>query len=405
MTSLSAAEWAVGGAAAAAELALMEPWADRAAAITVEERQGRMDKARRRLTAVGADALFIGAGPSLHYFTGLGWGMIERLVALVLPRVGAPCLICPAFEAGSLSAALSVELKALFWEEDEDPAALAASVFREAGVETLALDPALPFGMVDGLRSAAPSIDLLNAAVVVDACRAVKSASELALMRQAKAMTLEVQRRAARILAPGIKASAVRRFIDAGHRAMGASGSTFCAVQFGRSTALPHGAPVDDVLAEGDMVLIDTGCAVEGYNSDITRSYVFGEATAEQRWVWTLEQEAQQAAFDAVRPGAVCEDVDFAARRVLERAGLGPGYGLPGLPHRTGHGIGLSLHEAPYLVRGDRTGLRPGMCFSNEPMIVLPGRFGVRLEDHFFVTETGAEWFTSRSVAVDRPFD
>jgi Xaa-Pro dipeptidase len=223
-------------------------------------------------------------------------------------------------------------------------------------------------------------------------------------MAQAKAMTLEVQRRAARILAPGIRASAVREFIDAAHKAIGSAGSTFCIVQFGASTAFPHGLPKDDVLAEGDMVLIDTGCAVQGYNSDITRSYVFGSPSTEQKYIWAIEQEAQWAAFDAVRPGTSCESIDSVARAVLERNGLGPGYRLPGLPHRTGHGIGLSIHEAPYLVPGDRTELRAGMCFSDEPMIVMPGRFGVRLEDHFHVTETGAAWFTEPSPAIDRPF-
>ena len=211
---------------------------------------------------------------------------------------------------------------------------------------------------------------------------------------QAEQMTLEVQRRAARVLAPGIRASEVVRFIDQAHKAIGSAGSTFCIVQFGASTAFPHGLPQDDELHEGDMVLIDTGCAVQGYNSDITRSYVFGKADAEQRRIWEIEAEAQRAAFDAARPGVLCEDIDSAARAVLERHGLGPDYRLPGLPHRTGHGIGLSVHEAPYLVRGDRTALRPGMCFSNEPMIVVPGRFGVRLEDHFHVTEDGAAWFT-----------
>jgi Xaa-Pro dipeptidase len=266
------------------------------------------------------------------------------------------------------------------------------------------VDPALAFFQAERIRRAAPSADLADAAPIVDGCRALKSGAELALMRQAKAMTLEVQRRAARILRPGTRASEVRRFIDEAHRALGAAGSSFCIVQFGRSTAFPHGLPGDDHLAEGDMVLIDTGCTVQGYNSDITRSYVFGTPDAEQRRIWEVEQAAQQAAFDAVRPGVPCEAIDAAARAVLERAGLGPGYRLPGLPHRTGHGIGLSIHEAPYLVRGDRTPLAPGMCFSNEPMIVVPDRFGIRLEDHFHVTEEGAAWFTRPSPSIDDPF-
>jgi len=223
-------------------------------------------------------------------------------------------------------------------------------------------------------------------------------------MRQAKAMTLEVHRRAARILAPGIRASTVKRFIDDAHRALGAAGSTFCAVQFGTATAYPHGLPGDQQLDEGALVLIDIGCTVDGYHSDITRTYAFGRVADDIRALWDLEKEAQAAAFDAVEPGAPCESVDAAARRVLERAGLGPDYRLPGLPHRTGHGIGLAIHEPAYLVRGDRTPLAPGMCFSNEPMIVVPERFGIRLEDHMYVTETGAAWFTEPQHSLDRPF-
>lgn len=394
----------IGGSTAAAELAGLGPWSRQAPAITAEERYGRLARAQTLLTEARADALLVAAGPSLSYFSGIGWGMIERLVALVLPRVGKPFIVCPAFEADSLDAVLGVEAELRFWEEHESPSDLTAAILREIGAATLAVDPALPFGMADRLGIAAPWVTLVDATPIIDGCRSLKSPAELALMRQAKQMTLEVQRRAARILEPGIKAGAVKRFIDEAHRAMGSAGSTFCLVQFGRSTSFPHGLPADDVLAEGDMVLIDTGCAVQGYNSDITRSYVFGEPTVEQERVWNLEQEAQQAAFDAARPGRTCESVDAAARAVLEKAGLGPGYTLPGLPHRTGHGIGLSVHEGPYLVPGDKTALQPGMCFSNEPMIVLPGRFGIRLEDHFFITPDGAEWFTDRSVAIDRPF-
>jgi Xaa-Pro dipeptidase len=203
----------------------------------------------------------------------------------------------------------------------------------------------------------------------------------------------------------GIRTGELKYFIDQAHRALGADGgSTFCIVQFGHATAYPHGIPGEQALRENELVLIDTGCSVGGYQSDITRSYIFGEPTSEQSRIWDLEQAAQQAAFDAVRPGVRCGDVDAAARRVLEAGGLGPDYRLPGLPHRTGHGCGLSIHETPYLVRGDDTALAPGMCCSDEPMIVVPERFGIRLEDHFHVTEEGAAWFTQPSPAIDQPF-
>jgi Xaa-Pro dipeptidase len=394
----------IGGSTAGAELADVSPWPEPAPAIAATERGLRLERARILMTEVGVDAVLVAAGASFSYFTGVGWGMIERLVALVLPRAGKPFVVCPAFEAGSLEAVLAIEVEVRLWEEHESPSDLIASILREIGATTLAVDPALPFGMAERLRIAAPSSTLVDATPIVDGCRMLKSHAEIALMRQAKRMTLEVQRRAALILEPGIKASAVRQFIDEAHRAIGSAGSTFCIVQFGRSTAFPHGLPGDDVLAEGDMVLIDTGCAVQGYNSDITRTYVFGEPSTEQLRIWSLEQEAQQAAFDAALPGRTSESVDAAARKVLESAGLGPGYRLPGLPHRTGHGIGLAIHEAPYLVPGDKTELQPGMCFSNEPMIVIPDQFGVRLEDHFFITPDGAEWFTERSNAIDSPF-
>ncbi|WP_294298779.1 Xaa-Pro peptidase family protein [uncultured Sphingomonas sp.] len=395
----------IGGSTIDRELATLSPWADRAASIGRDERNGRLEKARRLTRDMGADALLIGAGDSLRYFAGMPWGQTERLVALLLPVTGRPVMIAPAFELGSLEADLKIDADIHLWEEHESPARLVVGALGSADAGTLAIDPALPFQAAERIRAVAPSLTLRDAAPVVDGCRSVKSPAEIALLAQAKAMTLEVQRRAARVLAPGIRASEVRRFIDSAHRAIGATeGSYFCAVQFGRSTAFPHGLPVDDVLAEDDLVLIDTGCRVEGYHSDITRTYAFGRVDAEQRAIWELEQEAQAAAFAAVAPGRPCESIDAAARAVLERAGLGPDYRLPGLPHRTGHGIGLSIHEPAYLVRGDTTPLTPGMCFSNEPMIVVPDRFGIRLEDHFYVTDNGAAWFTQPSVAIDRPF-
>jgi Xaa-Pro dipeptidase len=395
----------IGGSSIERELAAITPWADQAPSIGGGERDTRLEKARRFTRDAGADALLIGAGDSLRYFTGIAWGASERLIALLLPVTGRPVVIAPAFERDTLAADLAIDADVMLWEEDESPTALVADAMRQAGGDTLAIDPVMPFVFVERLRAAAPSLSLIHAATIVDGCRMIKSPAELALLAQAKAMTLEVQRRAALILTPGIRASQVIRFIDQAHRAIGApAGSYFCAVQFGRSTSVPHGLPQDDVLGEDDLVLIDTGCRIDGYHSDITRTYAFGRVDPEQRAAWELEHEAQDAAFAAVEPGRPCEDIDAAARVVLERAGLGPGYRLPGLPHRTGHGIGLSIHEAAYLVRGDRTPLAPGMCFSNEPMIVFPGRFGIRLEDHFHVTEAGAAWFTQPSPAIDQPF-
>ncbi|WP_158913889.1 Xaa-Pro peptidase family protein [Caulobacter sp. S45] len=394
----------VGGSTAQHELAQIRPWAHRAPVIAREEYVARQEAARALLDKVGADSLIVGAGHSLRYFTGVAWGATERLVALILPRTGRPIMICPAFEIGSMLASLLVDADIRLWEEDESPFVLAAKAAGEFG-GTLAFDPALPFSAFGGVRQAAPALRIVDGAPVIDGCRKIKSAAELALLSQAKAMTLEVHRRAAAMLQPGIKASEVRRFIDSAHRAIGGdNGSSFCAVQFEQATAFPHGIPGDQELREGDLVLIDTGCLVQGYNSDITRTYVFGQPNDDQRRIWDIEHAAQAAAFDAVRPGVACEHIDQVAREVLQSHDLGPDYRLPGLPHRTGHGVGLSIHEPAYLVRGDKTPLAPGMCFSNEPMIVIPDRFGVRLEDHFYVTENGGAWFTEPSPSIDQPF-
>ena len=384
---------------------LAAPLPNRPAAISADEYAARIAHARRLMREAGADALLVSAGMSLRYFTGIGWGASERLVGLLLTQDGEPLLIAPNFEEGSLDAVLRIPAGKRLWEEHEDPHALVANAMRERGAKTLALDPEAAFRIHTGLAAQLGARSISNAASIIDGCRMCKSATELALMQHACDITLQVHRLAAGIAHEGIGTDELVRFIDEAHRALGADGgSTFCIVQFGHATAFPHGIPGVQHLRKGELVLIDTGCSVEGYNSDVTRTWIFGEANAEQLRIWNLERAAQQAAFDAVRPGVACEAVDQAARTVLEAAGLGPDYRLPGLPHRTGHGCGLSIHEAPYLVRGNALPLAPGMCCSNEPMIVLPQQFGVRLEDHFFVTETGAQWFTPPSVAIDQPF-
>ncbi|HTD28400.1 MAG TPA: Xaa-Pro peptidase family protein [Xanthomonadaceae bacterium] len=380
-------------------------WRTVAKPICSDEYQQRLQRARGLMREFDIDALLITAGASLRYFSGIAWGASERLVGLLLTAHGEPILICPAFETGSLHHALQIVADIRTWEEDESPHALVVNALRERHANNLALDPAAAFTVAVRLRHALGEHQLTDASPIIDGCRMCKSAAELALMQQATAMTLHVQRLAAGVLREGISNRELVRFIDEAHHALGAdNGSTFCIVQFGQATAFPHGIPREQRLAPNELVLIDTGCTVEGYNSDITRSYVFGRPTVEQARIWSLEQSAQRAAFDAVRPGVSCETVDAAARMIVERAGLGPGYRLPGIPHRTGHGCGLSIHETPYLVRGDITELAPGMCCSNEPMIVVPDRFGIRLEDHFHVTADGAAWFTEPSPAIDQPF-
>jgi Xaa-Pro dipeptidase len=390
----------IGTSDAATELARIAPPATRVPPIGAGEYAARLERARALTAAAGAAALLVHTGASLRYFTGVPWGATERMVALLLPVAGEPVMVCPRFERGSLEADLTIGADLRLWEEDEDPVALVADAAR--GMGAVAVDPQMPFAWAERLR--ARGIALVDGTPAIDGCRMVKSAAELACLSEAKAMTLEVQAHAAAILRPGIAASEVIRFIDAAHHAIGGGGSFFCAVQFGRATAFPHGLPGDQTLAEDELVLIDTGCRVHGYHSDITRTYAFGAVAQDIRDIWDIEHAAQAAAFAAAAPGVPCEAVDAAARVVLERAGLGPDYRLPGLPHRTGHGIGLSIHEPANLVRGDATPMAPGMCFSNEPMIVVPDQFGVRLEDHFHVTESGAAWFTQPQQSIDRPF-
>jgi Xaa-Pro dipeptidase len=391
----------IGGSSIETELAKLTPPSNPAPMIGLSERLARLDKARRLTRDLGADALLVGAGASLNYFAGVPWGASERLVALLLPVAGEPILICPYFERGSLEADLKIAGDLRLWQEDESPYALIRQAMKDLGLSTIAVDPAMSFEMVHRLGRET-GLEIVEASPVIHGCRMYKSPAEIALMQQAKSMTLQVHQATARIVREGITTTEVIHFIEAAHRKLGAAGNSFVIVQFGRATAYPHGLPGVQTLRENDLVLVDTGCYVQGYTSDITRTYSFGEPTSEQRRIWDIEKEAQAAAFAAVEVGRTCESVDDAARAVLEKHGLGPDYNLPGTPHRTGHGIGLSIHEPAYLVRGDRTPLAPGMCFSNEPMIVMPDAFGVRLEDHMYVTDNGAAWFTQPQPAIDR---
>jgi Xaa-Pro dipeptidase len=372
----------------------------RPAPIGAAERAARLEALRRQMDNAGVSAVLLGSTTSLRYFTGVSWHASERFCgAIVHPdRIE---YVAPGFELEKVSSLLGAPGDVLTWEEDDNPYKLIASRVRKG---KLAVDDQIALFMYLRLRGEMSQARLVDAGPLINRLRREKSKAELALMQYAKTITLEVHRRAWAQLSKGQRASEVARFIDEEHRKLGGSGNTFCIVSFGEDTSLPHGGETDRALAEGDVVLIDTGTQIDGYNSDITRTYVFGEPTAEMRKVWTAEKDAQAAAFKAAQLGAPCEAPDSAARAVLKKHGYGPDYRLPGLPHRTGHGIGLDVHEAPNLVRGDVTPLAPGMCFSNEPMIVIPGRFGVRHEDHFYMTEKGPRWFTKPAHSLDDPF-
>jgi Xaa-Pro aminopeptidase len=365
-----------------------------------DERRARIAALAALMEKDGLDAVLLGPTTGLRYFTGVAWHPSERFTGAIVHADGRLDYVCPRFERDKVGGLITLDGDVLTWEEDERPSALIAG--RVKGV--LGLDDQMALFFYRALAKAIDPARLADAGPPINRLRRCKSAAEIALMQYAKTITIEVHRRAWKSLAAGVRASEVESFIDAQHRALGGSGNTFCIVSFGSDTSLPHGGESDRALARNDVVLIDTGTQVDGYNSDITRSYVFGDATADVRRVWEAEKRAQAAAFAAAKLGAPCESVDDAARASLVADGFGPDYKLPGTPHRTGHGIGLDIHEAPNLVRGDKTALATGMCFSNEPMIVVPGQFGIRLEDHFYMDEKGARWFTQPQHSLDDPF-
>ena len=396
----------VGGSTFAAELEAMAPMTGSVAPIGTAELQQRVARAQTLMREHGVDALYLDTSTNLRYFTGVALTPTERLHGAVILAKGPLAYLSPAFEEPKTRTLLRFGDDVRCWEEHEDPAALVIDTVRSLGCDrgTIAIDPATPFFTVDGLQRAGNQFSFVSAVPITAACRQVKSPAEIALMQVANDITLAVHKAAARCMAPGLTTPEVQAFLDAAHRKLGGQPGGR-AVQFGEATAYPHGVPHPQTLVDGDMVLVDTGCFVEGYRSDITRSYVFGTPTTRQRDIWELEQRAQLGGFTAARLGAPCEAVDAGARNVIAAAGFGPGYATPGLPHRTGHGIGMDVHEPAFMVMGNQTPLAPGMCFSIEPTICLYGEFGVRLEDIVFMTEAGPRWFTQPCRSVDDPFD
>lgn len=376
-------------------------WSHPVPQITDNERRERLTRLQTKLSEKGLGGLLLGSTESLRYFTGLVWHQSERLVgALVTPN--SVTFIAPGFEESRVESLPHLPGDIAVWQEDESSAALVASLMPAGG--KLALDDALPLFVYHQLAGVFGQDRLVDGGRLLRDLRLRKSKAEIALIEYAMGLTLEVHRRAHAFIKPGVKASEVVRHIDEQHRALGASGSSFCIVSFGVATSLPHGADGEQIYQPGDVVLVDTGCRLDGYHSDLTRTYVMEEPTKEFATAWAIEREAEQAVFDAARLGATCGSLDDAARKVLAKHGLGPDYILPGLPHRAGHGLGLEIHEEPYVVRSNATVLEPGMCFSNEPMIVYPGRFGIRLEDHIHMTESGPKWFTEPAKSPTEPF-
>jgi len=370
-----------------------------------DERRGRLAKAQRLMAEQGLGAVVIEPGTSMVYYTGVRWSQSERTFALVIPARGEPGWICPAFEEARARELIRFGTEVRTWQEDESPFRLIAGLLRDRGALTgrVGLEEQVRFFVADGLRKEAVGAELVSATPVTAGCRMYKSPAELALMQRASDMTIAAFKAAFATLREGMTQYDLQDNMLAALRQVGGD-DPWALVGFGESSAFPHGSVQPQKLKAGDIVLLDSGCALHGYQSDITRTTVFGRPTARQTEIWNLERRAQDAAFAVARVGVPCEAVDAAARKVITDAGFGPGYRVPGLPHRTGHGIGMDGHERPYIVRGNVTPIAPGMCFSDEPTIAIYGEFGIRLEDCVYMTEDGPRFFSAQSAGIDRPF-
>jgi Xaa-Pro dipeptidase len=389
----------------ASAFATLKPLGNRVIPITSEEFQMRARHAQELMGRLDPnfDAIILGPGASLYYFTGIRWWLSERLLCLVLPRNGQPVLISPAFEESRMRESLRYPVEVRIWQEDESPTQLIATAFADRKINNgrIGIEEALPFTFYDHLRAAASGCTFVSADPVTVACRAVKSEHELALMRLACEATFDVFRAVFASLKEGMSQQEIGNLIDAGFAKMELRGEAL--VLLADSAAQPHGSKIPQKLQEGDVVLIDGGCSVQGYQSDVTRTGVFGKPSAKVQRVYEIVRKTQDVALDAARAAQVSGSVDDAARAVITSSGYGPDYKY--FTHRLGHGIGLDGHEHPYLVRGSKTVLLPGMTFSNEPGIYIPGEFGLRCEDDMVIVADGpAKLLTAGfQVSLEKP--
>ena len=374
-----------------------------AAPIRPEERQARIEKAQALMRRQGISALVVEPGSSLVYFTGVRWSRSERLTCAMIPAEGAIGIVTPFFEEPSVRETLAVTAEVRTWQEHEDPLALVATWLRErkAGA-VVGIEETNRFFIPDGLKKSLPSGKLVNAAPVVRGCRMIKSATEISLMQRASDITMAAYRWTIPRIEAGMRPGDIATLMNRATVALGGD-PEFALILLGPAAAYPHGSGQPQQVKPGEVVLMDCGCTVRGYQSDISRTFVFGEPTPKERQVWSQVQKGQQLAFEAAKVGAPAGSVDDAVRGYYTSLGYGPDYKLPGLSHRTGHGIGLDGHEPVNLVKGEMTKLAPGMCFSDEPGLYLPGEFGVRLEDCFHMTEQGPVWFSQPSKSLEEP--
>lgn len=378
-----------------------------AKAITVDERNSRLDRARELMKDNGLNAILLTTGASMLYFTGAHWGQSERLFAYVLPQSAAPFVICPYLERDRLNEAFATfperdSTLTFLWQEHENPYTLLGRALADAGVATgaLGLEEHVQFAFANSIAAACPALKVALATPVTAGCRSLKSPAEISLLRLANDITWNVYRAVFQSCGPGDTNRRFSDLVNTAYTRCGVRGEVSCNV--GPNSAVPHGSARPQTISEHDVVLIDDGCTVDGYTSDISRSFVYGTPTDEQRKVFDIVHQAQAAALATARPGVEMQAVDAAARKVIVDAGYGPGYDF--FNHRVGHGIGLDMHEWPYLVGGNTGMLTPGMVFSDEPGIYIRGKFGIRLEDDMFLTAEGAQLFTPQSPSLGDPF-
>ncbi len=374
--------------------------------ISVAERKERIAKAQTLMAEAKMDAIFLEGTTSCYYFTGMRWGQSERTFGVVIPAKGAIAYVCPKFEEDRarelILPAFGEEVRC--WEEHESPYAVIVGIVKDRGVihHTIGMEERVRFFIANGVKKEAAGFEVVDATPVTAGCRMIKSPAEIALMQKASDVTIEAYKASFTTIVAGMSQTQLSNNISAAFKKLGFSGGT--SVQVGKYSALPHGSITPQTIKEGDVVMVDGGTSCEGYASDITRTIVVGKPTQRQIDVWNVEKKAQDAAFAAIKIGAPCEQVDAAARAVIENAGFSTNYKLPGLPHRTGHGIGLEGHEWTNFVKGNKTPIAVGMCFSDEPTISIPGEFGIRLEDCVYIAADGPKFFSKQSISIDQPF-
>ncbi len=387
-------------------IAALTPMRDGIVPISVDERKSRIAKAQKLMAEQKIDAIFMEGTPSMFYFVDMRWGQSERTFGVVIPAKGDVAYVSPAFEVDRAMELLKTDYGAEVraWDEHESPYAVIAGIVKDRGVthHRIGMEERVRFFIADGVRRAAPGFEIVDATPVTAGCRMYKSKAEIALMQRANDATIAAYQAAFQTMKAGMTQGELSANIAAAFTKLGYSGGA--SVQVGKWSALPHGSITPQTLEEGQIVMVDGGTSCEGYASDITRTTVLGKPTDRQTAVWNQEKELQSIAFAAMKLGDPCENVDLAVRAGLAKMGYGPGYKLPGTPHRTGHGIGLEGHEWTNFTTGNKIPLAPGLCFSNEPTISIPGEFGIRLEDCLYFDENGPQYFSKLSKAIDQPF-